>query len=208
VSSPRKRRSTGSTGASAGCGTSDGRQTGCRTIAARPLAKGRAAIGISGVGPGTLAILALRTAIVLVALIFGLRLFGRRQVGEMRTMDILVILVTANAVQNAMTKSDGHLTVSLVAGGTLIVVGWLLGKLVQLRPELELSIGGAPVILVHEGQVEQRALRREGITLGDLMAAMRQQGLTEVDEVKLAVLEMDGSISVVPADKPAKGQDA
>ena len=148
--------------------------------------------------------LAVRTAIVLGALIVGLRVFGRRQAGEMRTMDILVVLVMANAVQNSMTKSDGHLIVSLVSAGTLLCGGWLIGTVVRLKPRLETSLGGEPVVLVYAGSLVRQNLRRQGVTLNDVEAAVRQQGLTELSEVKLAVLEMDGSISVVPADKPDK----
>ncbi|HET9016138.1 MAG TPA: YetF domain-containing protein [Thermomicrobiaceae bacterium] len=161
-------------------------------------------MGITGVGPAMLLALAVRTAIVLGVLIVGVRIFGKRLTGELRTIDILVVLAAANAVQNSMTMSDGHLTVSLVAGGTLIVLGRFVGNLLRARPGWMRSRRGGPVVLVSDGRVFERNLRREGVTDEDLRGAMRQIGLTDVANVRLAVLEETGGISVVPARQPAE----
>ena len=155
-------------------------------------------MGITGVGVGTLLALCVRTAIVLAVLIVCVRVFGKRLTGELRTIDILVVLVAANAVQNSMTLSDGHLTVSLVASGTLLVLGRLVVALTRRRGWIERRLGGSPVVLVSRGRVQEARLRREGVTMEDLLGAMRQIGLTDVADVRLAVLEATGGISVVP----------
>lgn len=157
-------------------------------------------MGITGIGIGALLALAIRTLIVLVTLVAALRILGKRQAGEMRTLDILVVLVVANAVQNAMTKSDGHLAVGLVAAGTLILAGWLSGIVLQRMPALETRLLGAPLVLVRRGQILRKNLQREGLTENDLMVAVRMRGLSDISKAKLAVLEMDGSISVVQSD--------
>jgi len=158
-------------------------------------------VGVTGIGVAALLALAVRTLIVLAILVVALRLLGKRQAGEMRTLDILVVLIVANAVQNAMTKSDGHLAVGLVAAGTLILAGWLSGVVLQHRSKLETRLLGAPLVLVRQGQVIRKNLRKEGLTENDLMVAMRGRGLSDLCQAKLAVLEMDGSISVVPRDE-------
>ena len=154
---------------------------------------------------GLLAAVAVRTAVVLVLLVIGLRVTGRRQAGELNLHDLLLVLVLANAVQNAMTKGDGRLTVALVSSGTLLLLGWLLAILQSRHPSWEGRVVGAPTVLVEGGRRIRRHLRREGVTEGDLMAAVREQGLDDLAGVKLAVLETDGSISVIPREQEPQG---
>ncbi len=162
-------------------------------------------MGITGVGVGELLALSVRTLIVLAWLIVLLRLVRGRPSGELKTFHILVLLVVANAVQNAMTKSDGHLSVGLVSAGTLLVAGWLIGLGLRRRPWLEKRMLGSPVVLVRDGQVIGKHLKSQGLTESDLNVAARKQGLDEISQAKLAVFEMDGSISVVPKSESHGG---
>jgi len=147
-----------------------------------------------------LAAIAVRTAVVFVLVTLGVRLTGKRQTGEMNVHDLLLVLVIANAVQNAMTKGDGRLSVALVASGTLLLLGWLFARLVDRYPALQAELAGVPTVLVQDGRPIRAHLRREGVSETDLMAAVRDQGLADLDHVKLAVLEIDGSISVIPRE--------
>lgn len=146
-----------------------------------------------------------RTAIVLLALVVGVRLFGERHTGELNLYDILMILIMSNAVQNSMTKGIGPLSVALASSGTLLVLGWLTGKLIARHPKLEKRFMGSPLVVVHEGQMLWQNLRHEGITEGEVMMEVRKQGLADLADVKLAVLEMDGSVSVVPKENSREG---
>ncbi len=146
---------------------------------------------------------AVRTAIVLAGLVLGIRLAGKRHIGEMAVDDILLILMTANAVQNAMTTGSGRVSVAFVCAGTLIAAGWLGGVVFSRFPFLERRVSGAPTLLVHDGVAIRRNLRREHVSRDQLMLAVRKQGLGRVADVKLAVLEANGAISVVPRDKGA-----
>jgi|SRR5581483_9535400 len=156
-------------------------------------------------GVGFLAAVAVRTAVVVFALLVGLRLTGKRQAGEANLSDLLLALMMANAVQNAMTKGDGHLGVALVSAGTLIFLGWLAATLLSRHPGWERWAVGGPTVIVENGRVFRRTARREGVTDQELMAAVRDQGLADVADVKLAVLECDGSFSVIPRDRDSKG---
>jgi uncharacterized membrane protein YcaP (DUF421 family) len=156
-------------------------------------------------GPAFLAAVAVRTAIVFAAVVAGVRATGKRQTGEMNSRDLLLALMLANAVQNAMTKGDGSLGVALTAAGTLVLLGWAYAKLTGRRPGWEPGLAGVPTVLVQDGRPVRRALRREGISNRDLMAAVRDQGLAGLADVRLAVLEIDGEISVVPRDRPKGG---
>jgi uncharacterized membrane protein YcaP (DUF421 family) len=148
-------------------------------------------------GLSFLAAIAVRTAVVFLLLMFGLRVSGRRQAGEQNLHDLLLVLFLSNAVQNAMTKGDGRLGVALVSSGTLIVLGWLFASLQSRYPSWERRTVGTPTVIVEGGRVIRRNMRREGVTEQDLMGAVRDQGVADLAGVRLAVLEVDGSISVI-----------
>src|SRR4051794_16468721 len=96
--------------------------------------------------------IAVRTAIVLLLLLLGLRLTGQRQVGELNLRDVLLVLLLSNAVQNAMTRGDGRLTVALTSSTTLILLGWLCARLLSRHPSWEGLAVGVPVILIENGR--------------------------------------------------------
>src|SRR5437588_12555242 len=105
---------------------------------------------------GLLAAVAVRTAIVLGFLVLLLRLTGKRQAGEMRTHDLVTVLVAANAVQNAMTRGDGRLGVALVSAGTMIFLGWAFATVMGRWPEGRRPFVGAPTVIVEDGRVRRR----------------------------------------------------
>jgi len=156
----------------------------------------------------TLLDVALRTSIVYLALLVGLRLTGNRQLGQMSTFDLVLLLIIANAVQNAMVGPDTSLVGGLVAAGVLIgwhrVVDWW-----RLRSRgFAKLLAGEGIMLVNRGEVLAAHIRRAGITKDDLLQALREHGVGTVHDVRLAVLEPDGSISVIrnddvkPGDRP------
>jgi uncharacterized membrane protein YcaP (DUF421 family) len=155
--------------------------------------------------PLFLTTIAARTAIVLLALVVGIRLFGRREMGGMTVFDLVVVLALANAVQNAMTKGSGVLAVGFVSAGTLFVADRLLAALFLRRPIWEARLTGVPIVIAQDGLLERENMYRQGVTEEEVMAAVRGFGLSRLNQVKLAVLEADGSISVVSEDEPTGG---
>ncbi len=141
-----------------------------------------------------------RAAIVYVAVLVGLRLGGKREIGQLTVFDLVVILLIANAVQNAMTGPDVSVTGGLVAAGVLLTLNYGLGVARERVPFLRRAVEGYPTLLVSGGKFIERNLRREGIDKDLVMMAIREHGVADLKEVKLAVLETDGSISVVPVD--------
>ncbi|HLV80828.1 MAG TPA: YetF domain-containing protein [Chthonomonadaceae bacterium] len=142
--------------------------------------------------------IAARTVIVVVFLIVGLRLLGKRELGQMNIYDLALIMALANAVQNAMTSGNGNLSVGFVSAGALIGVGKLLSLLFARSSRWEARIVGTPTLVVYEGKLVESSLRREHLSEEQVMMALRQHGLTDLDQVEMAVLEVDGSLSVVP----------
>jgi uncharacterized membrane protein YcaP (DUF421 family) len=148
----------------------------------------------------TLLDVALRTSIVYLALLVGLRLTGTRQLGQMSTFDLVLLLIIANAVQNAMVGPDTSLAGGLVAAGVLIgwhrVIDWWR---VRSRGVSKL-LAGEGIMLIHDGKILQEHALRAGITHDELRQALREHGVAHIQDVMLAVLEADGAISVVRHD--------
>ncbi|MCL4459499.1 MAG: DUF421 domain-containing protein [Chloroflexi bacterium] len=141
----------------------------------------------------------LRTVIIYATLLVGLRVFGKRQLGQMTPFDLVVLLLIANAVQNAMTGPDTSVTGGVLAAATLLVVNYAVSALAVKSRPLEALIEGTPTILIKDGEMVQENIRREIVDEQELFAALREHGVTEIKEVSLAVLEIDGTISIVPA---------
>jgi uncharacterized membrane protein YcaP (DUF421 family) len=139
-----------------------------------------------------------RTAVVLLWLTIGLRLLGKRYVGQMNVYDLVFIMCLANAVQNAMTAGKGELSVGLTSAAVLIGAGRILSEIFVRAPKLERRFVGTPTPLISDGRLIDRHMRRERVSEDELLAALRQHGLERPDQVKLAILEVDGTLSVVP----------
>ena len=149
--------------------------------------------------PGMLAIAA-KTALIYVLVIVGIRLLGTRELGEMTAYDFVLVVVIGNAVQNALVGGDDTLVGGLVSALTLLIVNRAFTWLLTHVPELERRMVGEPVVLLTDGQIRWNCMRREGVDRDELLAALREHGVAELEDVRLAVLEVDGSISVVPRE--------
>jgi uncharacterized membrane protein YcaP (DUF421 family) len=143
---------------------------------------------------------AFRTAVVYVFLVLGLRLGGKREIGQLGILDLIVLLVIADAVQNAMVGENTTLWGGLVAAGTLLLLDKGLKAVAERSRRVKGLLEGEPRLLIRDGQLLERAMREEGIDLADLEMAIRSHGEAKVGDVGLAVLERDGTISIVPRD--------
>ena len=143
-----------------------------------------------------------RSAVVYVFVILGLRLTGRRTIGQLNTVDVVLILIIANAVQNAMIGPDTSLIGGLIAASSLLVVNVAVSRLRERNREVERFFEGSPVVLISHGHLLEANLQRERITAEELAEALHEHGVENVAQVKLCVLEIDGSLSVVPEDSP------
>jgi uncharacterized membrane protein YcaP (DUF421 family) len=142
----------------------------------------------------------LRSTVVYVALFIGLRLMGKRELGQMTVFDLVVVLLLANAVQNSMVGPDTSLWGGLIAAVVLLVVNKGVAVLRLQRGVWGRLLEGTPTVLVQSGQFLDPALRKEGLERAQVLMAMREHGVGDIKEVQLAVLETDGSISVVPRE--------
>ena len=144
------------------------------------------------------AALAVRTLLVALVVIVGLRLFGKRELGQMNIADLAAIMAIANGVQNAMTHGTGLLAGGIASATSLLLCAGGLAFLVRRSTAVEHRIIGSPTLLVWEGNPLWERLQRQRITVAELDTAMRESGLSTLDEVLTATLEPDGTISIIP----------
>ncbi len=145
--------------------------------------------------------IALRTAIIYIVVLIGLRLTGKREVGQMMPLDLALLILLANAVQNAMTGPDTSLGGGLAAAATLLVLNVALTRVAWRHRKIRRLVEGTPTLLIRHGKILQENLAKEKLTSDDLHQALREHGIVSAGDVSLAVLEIDGSISVLKNDE-------
>ncbi len=143
-------------------------------------------------------LIAMRTSIIYLFLIGGLRLLGKRELGQMTIYDLVLMIVIANAVQNAMVGDDSTLGGGIVSATTLLILNRLFNLLLARNKHVERLMVGNPVVIMHHGKLLRDVMQREGITHEQLMAALREHGLARPEDASMCIMEVDGTISVVP----------
>ena len=139
----------------------------------------------------------IRAAIVYVFVMVVLRLAGKRQMGELAPFDFVLLLLLSNGVQNAMNGGDNTITAGLIITVTLVGLNSMIAWLAFKNKEIEKVVEGRPEILVHNGYLYSDVLKRNQITHHELNDALRQNDCASLDDVRLAVLETNGQISVI-----------
>jgi uncharacterized membrane protein YcaP (DUF421 family) len=145
----------------------------------------------------------LRGLLVYGFLLITLRLTGKRQVGQLAPFYLVLLLVLSNAVQNSMNAGDNTVAGGFILVATLLAVNGVMGWLTWRSKRAEILLEGRPQILVHNGAMDTVILGRERITQHELMAAVRQAGITDLADVRVAILENNGRINVIGRAHPA-----
>jgi uncharacterized membrane protein YcaP (DUF421 family) len=139
----------------------------------------------------------LRATLIYAGLLIALRLFGKREVGQFTLYDLVFILLVANALQPAITGPDSSLGGGFVLIVVLVGVNYLVGRLDSM-PRFHRLFTPAPAVIVRNGKYIPDVMKREGVDQEEVEMSMREHGIVDLKEVQLAVLEPDGTISVVP----------
>jgi uncharacterized membrane protein YcaP (DUF421 family) len=139
-----------------------------------------------------------RTIVVYVVVFALLRIAGKRELGQMSVVDLVVILVIANAVQNSLNGGDVSLVGGLVSAATLVALNRVFDRFGRRVPFVSRLFRQEPTLLMQNGEVIKRNLDDEDIEPEELEMAAREKGMTDLSEVDAAVLEVDGSISIIP----------
>ena len=159
--------------------------------------------------PGGMVLLqiALRTLTVYAVVLVGVRLSGKREVGQMTPFDLTLLLLLSNAVQNAMTGPDTSVIGGATAAVTLLLVNFFVAKLAGSNRRLRKLIKGEPAVLIHNGKVMEAVMAREHVAMDDVQQGLREHGIASVNDVALAVLEVDGNISFLKYEDVPDGHN-
>ncbi|HSH53933.1 MAG TPA: YetF domain-containing protein [Methylotenera sp.] len=149
--------------------------------------------------------LVLRGLVVYAFLIVLLRLTGKRQIGQLSPFDLVLLLILSNAVQNSMNAGDNSLIGGLISATTLIAVNYLMGLVTFKSKKVEEFIEGRPQVLIHQGELFEDVMTDAKLTRHELDSTLRQSGYFEIKDIKLAILENNGNVTVQGYDKkPSK----
>lgn len=146
----------------------------------------------------------LRSAAVYLFMVVALRIFGKKELSQLNTTDVILILLISNSVQNAMVGSDTSLWGGLAAATVLFAINFILKKLMYRFKAFGNFIQQKPEILIHDGNLDFKTLSKLNITSEELKEAMREHGIEYFKDVKLAMLEIDGNISIISGDSSLK----
>ncbi len=147
-----------------------------------------------------LAGIVVRTACIYVLVLVGVRLTGKREVGQMTPFDLVLLLLLSNSVQNAMTGPDTSLAGGAVAALTLLVLNYTVAEWSGFNRRFRRLVQGSPSLLIHNGELVMPHLAKEHVTVDEIQRACREHGISAVTDVALGVLEVDGSISLLKYD--------
>lgn len=145
--------------------------------------------------------LVLRAIAVFVFLFVLTRVIGKRELGKLQPFDLMLLIVLGDALQQGMTQDDYSVTGALLIVGTFAVLqvslSWISYRYPRTRPVLE----GGPIIVLQDGKIIERNLKRERLTMDDITEGARKQGIAHLDDVDYAVLETDGTLSFLEKAK-------
>jgi len=141
--------------------------------------------------------LIIRAVVIYFALFVLMRFIGKKHVGELAPFDLIVLLILSETVSNALSGEDKSLTGGLISAATLIALVQVMSFVSWRSKKAERILEGAPKILVRHGRRRSRVMAQEQVTISELLEALRRNGCTNINDVRAAVLENDGKISII-----------
>lgn len=139
-----------------------------------------------------------RTLCVYGFLLVGLRLAGKRELGQLNPFDLVVLLLLSNTVQNAIIGNDNSLLGGIAGASALLIINWLVVRYLYMHPSIARWLEGDADVLIEGGKLHDARLKRELITRGELEAAARRQGIDGLHQVQTCRLEVGGALTFVP----------
>jgi len=143
-----------------------------------------------------------RSVLIYLFLVVALRIFGKRELGQANTLDLIVLLLVANAVQNGIIGNDLSVTGAVIGAVVLFGLNTLFARGLFHFPLLATLLEGEPSLLIEDGSPNLKVLRRECISLPDLRGIARRQGFADLGSVDTAILETNGVVTMFHADEP------
>jgi uncharacterized membrane protein YcaP (DUF421 family) len=142
----------------------------------------------------------LRPVIVYLVLVLLLRLFGKRELAQLNPFDLVVLLSLSNTVQNAIIGEDNSVTGGVIGAISLLTINWLVVRLLFRSPRLSRALEGKAAVLIRDGHIDQRALKKEALTREELVEVVHRQGFEHIHDVHRCELEPNGMFYIEPRD--------
>ena len=146
----------------------------------------------------------IRSVSVYLFMVIALRIFGKKELSQLNTADVILILLISNSVQNAMVGSNTSLYGGIVAAFALFVINYIFKKIMLKSKFIKNLVQDKPEILVHNGKIDFKTIAKLGISNEELEEAMREHGVEYFKDIKLAMFEIDGNISIISGNKNLK----
>ena len=146
----------------------------------------------------------LRSVSVYLFMVIALRVFGKKELSQLNTADIILILLLSNSVQNAMVGSNSSLLGGITAAVALFIINLIFKKIMLNSTFIKGLVQDKPIILIHNGTIDFRSLAKLDITSEEIQEAMREHGVEFYKDVKLAMFEIDGNISIISENENLK----
>ncbi|MGO9339682.1 MAG: DUF421 domain-containing protein [Terracidiphilus sp.] len=137
-----------------------------------------------------------RPVVVYLVLVALLRLFGKRELAQLNPFDLVVLLSLSNTVQNAIIGDDNSVTGGVIGAFGLLAINWLVVRVLFRSPRLTRALEGRSTVLIHDGQVDTKAMKRESLTREELLSVIHRQGFEDFHQVRKAELEPNGTFYV------------
>ncbi len=134
---------------------------------------------------------------VYIFIVVAIRVFGKNELAQLSVIDLVFILLISNAVQNAMVGTNSTLGGGIVAATSLFVVDYLFKFIMYRFPKFNKLIQGEPLMLIYNGKINIKNITKAKISMEEIMEVIREHGISKVEQVDLAILEVDGNISVM-----------
>jgi len=138
-----------------------------------------------------------RSVVVYLFIVIAIRIAGKKELAQLSVIDLVFILLISNAVQNAMVGPDNSLLGGIVAASSLFLINIILKFITYKYKKANTLFEGEPVLLIHNGKLIKKNLDKEEIPFDELLASVREHGVEKIEDVNLAVLEIDGNISII-----------
>lgn len=149
----------------------------------------------------------LRPIIIYLTLLVIFRVSSKRGLAQATLFDFLILLLISNVVQNAIIGDDNSILGATVGALALVLISSLFNRVTARNRRVRRLLEGQPVLLVQDGRVDEAMMTRQNVSRNDLLSAIRKQGIVRLQDVGFAVLELDGTISVIRADDDKRPHD-
>ncbi len=147
-----------------------------------------------------LLVVVFHTLVIYVFLIFALTFITRRQISELSVVELVIVMCLGSAVETSMVAGDVSLLAGLVSAATLLLINKGFATVLEHSDRLQKAVIGRPLILVYKGRLMNRNMIAAGLTEDDVLEGIRERGYNDLNDIRLAVLELDGTISVIPKE--------